>query len=138
MHFSTALYVLRMHEALGALVSVRVIIFFARDGVGFLNDKFSMFIYALILMDAQLLQTLSRHKGPIFSLKWNKKGDALLSGSVDKTAVVWDARTGDVRQQFDFHKAPTLDVDWRNNSSFASCSYVHFFSVRILCFFSLL
>jgi hypothetical protein len=27
----------------------------------------------------------------------------LLSGSVDKTAIVWDAKTGDVKQQFEFH-----------------------------------
>jgi transducin (beta)-like 1 len=27
-----------------------------------------------------------------------------------------------VRQQFEFHSAPTLDVDWRNNVSFATCS----------------
>jgi WD40 repeat protein len=46
---------------------------------------------------------LQRHNGPIFSLKWSKKGDMLLSGSVDKTAIVWDAKTGDVKQQFEFH-----------------------------------
>uniref|UniRef100_A0A383WGZ9 LisH domain-containing protein n=1 Tax=Tetradesmus obliquus TaxID=3088 RepID=A0A383WGZ9_TETOB len=65
---------------------------------------------------------LQRHNGPIFSLKWSKKGDMLLSGSVDKTAIVWDAKTGDVKQQFEFHSAPTLDVDWRNNNTFATCS----------------
>jgi transducin (beta)-like 1 len=27
----------------------------------------------------------------------------LLSGSVDKTAIVWDAKTGEVKQQFEFH-----------------------------------
>ncbi|MCO5571213.1 hypothetical protein L7F22_024948 [Adiantum nelumboides] len=72
--------------------------------------------------DGDLKNTLNRHKGPIFSLKWNKKGDCLLSGSVDKTAIIWDAKTGDVKQQFEFHAAPTLDVDWRNNVSFATCS----------------
>jgi WD40 repeat protein len=41
---------------------------------------------------------------------------------VDKTAVVWDVQTGEVKQQFSFHKAPTLDVDWQSNASFASCS----------------
>ena len=56
--------------------------------------------------------TLQRHKGPVFSLKWNRTGSMLLSGSVDKTAIVWDTKTGDVVQQFEFHKAPTLDVDW--------------------------
>ncbi|CAA6667393.1 unnamed protein product [Spirodela intermedia] len=72
--------------------------------------------------EGDLKITLSKHKGPIFSLKWNKKGDFLLSGSVDKTAIVWDVRTGECKQQFEFHSAPTLDVDWRNNVSFASCS----------------
>jgi transducin (beta)-like 1 len=70
----------------------------------------------------QLVNTLQKHKGPIFSLKWNKKGDYLLSGSVDKTAIIWDAKNAEVKQQFEFHKAPTLDVDWRNNVQFATCS----------------
>ncbi|KAM7514392.1 hypothetical protein LguiA_003975 [Lonicera macranthoides] len=70
----------------------------------------------------ELINTLTKHKGPIFSLKWNKKGDYLLSGSVDKTAIVWDIKTGEWKQQFEFHSAPTLDVDWRNNTQFATCS----------------
>ena len=72
--------------------------------------------------NGKLTQTLARHKGPIFSLKWNSTGRYLLSGSVDKTAIIWDAATGDVKQQFAFHKEPTLDVDWRDEDSFASCS----------------
>ncbi|KAM0937803.1 putative transcription factor WD40-like family [Dioscorea sansibarensis] len=72
--------------------------------------------------DGELKNTLIKHKGPIFSLKWNKKGDCLLSGSVDKTAIVWDTKTWECKQQFEFHSAPTLDVDWRNNNSFATCS----------------
>jgi len=69
-----------------------------------------------------LANTLTKHKGPIFSLKWNSTGQYLLSGSVDKTAIIWDASSGEVRQQFSFHKDPTLDVDWRDADSFASCS----------------
>lgn len=72
--------------------------------------------------DGELNTTLNKHKGPIFSLKWNKKGDYLLSGSVDKTAIVWNTRTGEWKQLFEFHTGPTLDVDWRNNVSFATCS----------------
>jgi len=72
--------------------------------------------------NGELRSTLVKHKGPIFSLKWNKKGDLLLSGSVDKTAVIWDVRTGESQQQFEFHSAPTLDVDWRDDTSFATCS----------------
>ena len=63
-----------------------------------------------------------RHSGPIFALKWNNKGSCIVTGGVDKTAIVWDVSSGDVKQQFAFHKAPTLDVDWQNNSCFASCS----------------
>ena len=75
--------------------------------------------------EGNLVNSLDKHKGPIFSLKWNKKGDYLLSGSVDKTAIVWDAKTGEAKQQFAFHSAPTLDVDWRNNVSFATSSMDH-------------
>ncbi|GAX74780.1 hypothetical protein CEUSTIGMA_g2227.t1 [Chlamydomonas eustigma] len=72
--------------------------------------------------EGKLKQTLEKHQGPIFALKWNKKGDLLLSGSVDTTAIVWDAKTGEPRQTFNLHTAPTLDVDWKNNTSFATCS----------------
>ncbi|MBA0677735.1 hypothetical protein Goari_019125, partial [Gossypium aridum] len=72
-----------------------------------------------------LRTTLSKHKGPIFSLKWNKKGDYLLTGSCDKTAIVWDVKAEEWKQQFEFHSGPTLDVDWRNNVSFATSSTDH-------------
>ncbi|XP_061339985.1 WD40 repeat-containing protein HOS15-like isoform X2 [Gastrolobium bilobum] len=72
--------------------------------------------------NGELRSTLSKHKGPIFSLKWNKKGDYLLTGSCDKTAIVWDVKAEEWKQQFEFHSGPTLDVDWRNNVSFATCS----------------
>jgi transducin (beta)-like 1 len=55
------------------------------------------------VLAGELKQILNAHKGPIFSLKWNKRGDLLLSGSVDKTAIIWDGRTGEVKQQFEFH-----------------------------------
>lgn len=72
--------------------------------------------------NGELRSTLSKHKGPIFSLKWNKKGDYLLTGSCDKSAIVWDVKTEESKQQFDFHTGPILDVDWRNNISFATSS----------------
>ncbi|XP_041001497.1 WD40 repeat-containing protein HOS15-like isoform X2 [Juglans microcarpa x Juglans regia] len=72
--------------------------------------------------NGELRSTLSKHKGPIFSLKWNKKGDYLLTGSCDKTAIVWDVKAEECKQQFYFHSGPTLDVDWRNNVSFATSS----------------
>lgn len=56
----------------------------------------------------EMLRVLTRHRGPIFSLKWNKAMDSLLSGSVDRTAIIWDPNTGDVRQQFEFHTGAGL------------------------------
>lgn len=55
-----------------------------------------------------LQHTLEAHEGPIFSLKWNDQGNHLLSGSSDKSAIVWDVARGEVKQQFRFHEAPTL------------------------------
>lgn len=79
--------------------------------------------YARIWMtDGRLASTLGQHKGPIFALKWNKRGNYILSAGVDKTTIIWDASTGQCTQQFSFHSAPALDVDWQTNTSFASCS----------------
>eukprot|EP00117_Sycon_ciliatum_P006521 scpid83321/ scgid10024/ F-box-like/WD repeat-containing protein TBL1X; Transducin beta-like protein 1X len=70
----------------------------------------------------RLLHKLSGHQGPIFAIKWNRKGTYLLTGSVDHTAVVWDAHTGTIKQQFRYHNAPCLDIDWKSSSIFATCS----------------
>lgn len=72
--------------------------------------------------DGRLSSTLGQHKGPIFALKWNKRGNYILSAGVDKTTIIWDAASGQCTQQFSFHLAPALDVDWQTNTSFASCS----------------
>lgn len=61
-------------------------------------------------------------KGPFISPKWNKKGNCILTGSIDQTAAVWDAETGKLEKQFTFLDAPTLDVDWKDDKVFASCS----------------
>ena len=39
-----------------------------------------------------------------------------------RTTIIWDAATGNCKQQFGFHSAPALDVDWKSEESFASCS----------------
>ncbi|KAI8329810.1 WD40-repeat-containing domain protein [Chlamydoabsidia padenii] len=70
----------------------------------------------------QLRFVMEQHRGPIFSLKWNRKGDLVLSGSADTTTVVWDPKTGEMKQQFELHSLAILDVDWMDNTTFASCS----------------
>uniref|UniRef100_A0A674NE79 TBL1X/Y related 1b n=1 Tax=Takifugu rubripes TaxID=31033 RepID=A0A674NE79_TAKRU len=66
--------------------------------------------------DGNLASTLGQHKGPIFALKWNKKGNFILSAGVDKVCRWW----------WCFRPrpptAPALDVDWQSNNTFASCS----------------
>lgn len=36
------------------------------------------------VLTGNLSSTLGQHKGPIFALKWNKKGNSILSAGVDK------------------------------------------------------
>lgn len=70
----------------------------------------------------ELRQVMSLHKGPLFSLKWNKKGSYILTGSVDQKTAIWNPETGKLVKEFTFHDAPTLDVDWKDDETFASCS----------------
>ena len=69
-----------------------------------------------------LLSTLAGHTGSIFSVQWSPSGAYLLSGSADKSSIVWDVASGSVGQAFCFHTAPVLDVDWASDRMFASCS----------------
>lgn len=50
----------------------------------------------------KLKATLARHTGPVFALRWNRRGDLLLTSSADESTVVWDVATSSVRQQFSF------------------------------------
>ncbi|XP_050060519.1 F-box-like/WD repeat-containing protein ebi [Aphis gossypii] len=78
--------------------------------------------YARIwMLNGRVSSTLGHHKGPIFAVKWNKRGNYILTAGVDKTTIIWDAASGQYKQQFAFHTAPALDVDWQTNNSFASC-----------------
>ena len=37
-------------------------------------------------------------------------------------AIIWDTKSGMSKQQFAFHSAAALDVDWKDEFTFASCS----------------
>uniref|UniRef100_A0A914D8B0 LisH domain-containing protein n=1 Tax=Acrobeloides nanus TaxID=290746 RepID=A0A914D8B0_9BILA len=75
--------------------------------------------------NGKLLCTLGAHKGPIFALKWNRRGDRILSAGVDKATIVWDPVKVEQVQQFLFHSSSTLDIDWITDDTFASCSTDH-------------
>lgn len=44
--------------------------------------------HLVIFFSGNLASTLGQHKGPIFALKWNKKGNFILSAGVDKVRHV--------------------------------------------------
>jgi transducin (beta)-like 1 len=69
-----------------------------------------------------LLMKLKKHEGPLFSLKWNKQGNYVLSGSYDQRAIVWSPETGALVKTYQLHEGPVLDVDWKDNDVFATCS----------------
>lgn len=78
---------------------------------------------ARIWSDAGVLEhRLITHSGPVLSLKWSTNGQRLVTSSVDHTTVVWDASRGSCEQQFEYHRAPALDVDWQSEDTFASSS----------------
>lgn len=70
----------------------------------------------------ELVHELPQRKGAIFAVRWNRRGDLLLSGAVDNAVHVYDAKTAAKRQEWRLHTMPVLDVDWRTDTSFASCS----------------
>ena len=44
------------------------------------------------------------------------------AGAMDGTLVVWDAKAGAQSKQYAHHASSVVDADWRNNTTFASCS----------------
>ena len=57
-----------------------------------------------------LLHCLTQHQGPVLAVKWNRKGNFIASGGVDKNVIVWEAHTGEVKQQFQFHQGQCAAV----------------------------
>ncbi|KAJ3124293.1 hypothetical protein HK100_011293 [Physocladia obscura] len=70
----------------------------------------------------ELKHTLARHTSTVFTLKFNRKGDLLGSASADSTVMIWDTVSGDLRQQFQCHEGAVLDLDWKDDITFATSS----------------
>lgn len=59
----------------------------------------------------------------IFAVKWNKVSNRIITVSHDKRAIVWNANDGSIVRIFEkIHTSPILDVDWRDEDIFATCS----------------
>ena len=72
--------------------------------------------------DGNLKFVLMFHDQPVFTVQFSPDGNLLLTGSADQKAVAWNVATGERKQIFQNHQSRVLDVDWKDNQMFASCS----------------
>ncbi|KAI5242131.1 F-Box-Like/Wd Repeat-Containing Protein Tbl1Y [Manis pentadactyla] len=74
--------------------------------------------------DGNLASTLGQHKGPIFTLKWNKKGNYILSAGVDKSRQQFGTPTqGKPNSSFRFIPNEVNAIKWDPSGMLlASCS----------------
>lgn len=60
---------------------------------------------------------------PVFVLKWSPNGKNLCCGSVDRKIVLWEIKDEIcLKETFLQHESSILDIDWKNENCFASCS----------------
>jgi len=64
----------------------------------------------------------SHHKGPIFAAQFSPSGQWIATASLDCTSCVWDVKQKRIHRQYRNHgDACCLDVEWLDDSTFASC-----------------
>ncbi|KAF5368495.1 hypothetical protein D9758_002147 [Tetrapyrgos nigripes] len=74
----------------------------------------------------------SKHQGPIFTTRFSPSGRWLLTASLDGTSCLWDVANKRLHRQYSVHSDCCLDVDWINDTMFASCAadrIVHILSI---------
>ena len=65
---------------------------------------------------------LTEHQGPVFSVEWSKSGTHILTAGHDARVIVWNSATGAIVKVIKMHSLPVMDVDWKDNDIFATCS----------------
>lgn len=55
------------------------------------------------MLAGTLEHVVNEHTAPVFTLRWNKRGDLVITGSADKGTKVLDANTWRVKQIFTPH-----------------------------------
>ncbi|XP_075498381.1 chromatin assembly factor 1 subunit FAS2-like isoform X1 [Primulina tabacum] len=60
----------------------------------------------------KVLKSLAFHRKDVLDLQWSNDGTHLISGSVDNTCIIWDAKKGSVHQILDGHFHYVQGVAW--------------------------
>lgn len=69
-----------------------------------------------------LLHTLQGgHEGTMFSIKWSKNSQYLVSRGSDGQTVVWSATDGKIVKTITPHADAGSEVDWKDSDVFATC-----------------
>ena len=63
------------------------------------------------LEKGSLLNLFKKHKDFIYSLKFDEYTSTIVSGSADKTALLWDIRSGKAVRTIEDHSAIITGVD---------------------------
>ncbi|KIJ65057.1 hypothetical protein HYDPIDRAFT_39702 [Hydnomerulius pinastri MD-312] len=70
----------------------------------------------------KIYMTDNHHKEPVFAAKFSPSGQWIVTASLDSTSCVWDVKNKRLHRQYRNHEeACCLDVDWLDDSTFASC-----------------
>lgn len=83
-------------------------------------------------LDGDLLAVLSQHRGPIFQLHWSPTGRLLATAGLEPSVAIWDVSGRTLLRSYAQHAAPALDVDWRDDETFATCAtdrLIHIYKV---------
>ncbi|KAJ2159377.1 hypothetical protein GGF46_003080 [Coemansia sp. RSA 552] len=64
---------------------------------------------------------LRQRQAPIIAMRWNRKGSLLATAYLDGNVGVWDMQAGQLRRELKAHSGCVMDVDWLDNTTFASC-----------------
>jgi len=79
-------------------------------------------ILRIVTASGKLYFSHHQHQGPVFATKFSKSGEWLLTASLDGTACVWNVKNKKLHKQYECHRDCCLDVDWLDDTTFASCS----------------
>jgi transducin (beta)-like 1 len=72
--------------------------------------------------DGHMVGTLRQETERLLKVKWNDKGSYILTAGFKLSGFTWQGGIARTNKRFKGHTAPVLDVDWKDNSSFASGS----------------